>query len=154
MVTSSVHNDSKHVSPLGSFKSYESGQLDLNYQDDFDEDYTYDEFDYVDYDYGDEVIENDLNFNLASKFDDLDLPTGIEASVPWMKNAAEDLTNIRKKFVVEDEIGLKYRSFKQFDTVRDHSDHYFSRPELLKTVPSTIKVNQVPLISSQFLISF
>ncbi|XP_042432674.1 phosphoenolpyruvate carboxykinase (ATP)-like [Zingiber officinale] len=56
--------------------------------------------------------------------------------------AAEELKK-NKKIIVEDEIDVKYKSFKKFDTVKEHSDHYFSILEHLDGVPSCqeIKIN-------------
>lgn len=139
-MSSSANNDSEHVAPLDNLKSYEAGQLDLKYYDDVEYDYAYD--DEYDYEYDAEDIENDFDLNLAAKFDDLDLPTGIELTVPWLEvPATKELSKNKDKIVIEDEIDVKYRSFKQLDTVQDHEDHYFSRPDLLKAIPSTKKVS-------------
>ncbi|XP_042409918.1 phosphoenolpyruvate carboxykinase (ATP)-like [Zingiber officinale] len=66
------------------------------------------------------------------------------APEPRLKNppAAEEPKK-NKKIIVEDEIDVKYKSFKKFDTVKEHSDHYFSIPEHLDGVPSywEIKIN-------------
>ncbi|KAG6492254.1 hypothetical protein ZIOFF_047206 [Zingiber officinale] len=61
----------------------------------------------------------------------------LEAPEPRLKNppAAEEPKK-NKKIIVEDEIDVKYKSFKKFDTVKEHSDHYFSIPEHLDGVPS------------------
>ncbi|KAG6518285.1 hypothetical protein ZIOFF_021689 [Zingiber officinale] len=61
-------------------------------------------------------------------------PSALE---PRLKNppAAEEPKK-NKKIIVEDEIDVKYKSFKKFDTVKEHSDHYFSIPEHLDGVPS------------------
>ncbi|KAG6479312.1 hypothetical protein ZIOFF_062775 [Zingiber officinale] len=61
----------------------------------------------------------------------------LEAPEPRLKNpldAEEPKKN--KKIIVEDEFDVKYKSFKKFDTVKEHSDHYFSIPEHLDGVPS------------------
>ncbi|CAL9164948.1 putative ubiquitin-conjugating enzyme E2 38 isoform X1 [Musa acuminata AAA Group] len=140
LLSSSANNGSEHAAPLDSLKIYDSGPLDLKYFDDLENEYAYDEDDYDDYESGAEVIENVFNFNLAAKFDDLDLPTGIEATVPWLKNsAAEEPSKNKQTLVLEDEIDTKYRLFKQFDTVRDHSDHHFTRPGHLKIAPTVKK---------------
>ncbi|XP_042472232.1 phosphoenolpyruvate carboxykinase (ATP) 1-like [Zingiber officinale] len=59
----------------------------------------------------------------------------LEAPEPRLKNppAAEEPKK-NKKIIVEDEIDVKYKSFKKFDTVKEHSDHYFSIPEHLDMV--------------------
>lgn len=115
--------------------------MDFNYLDDDEFDYEEDDCDDYDYDYGADTSEKDFNLVLAAKFDDIDLPTGVEAPVPWLKNPAAEEPKKNKKIIIEDEIDVNYKSFKQFDTVREHSDHYFSRPELLKTVPTVKKIN-------------
>ncbi|KAG6495477.1 hypothetical protein ZIOFF_043302 [Zingiber officinale] len=72
----------------------------------------------------------------------------LEAPEPRLKNppAAEEPKK-NKKIIVEDEIDVKYKSFKKFDTVKEHSDHYFSIPEHLDGVPSCreIKVSAITL---------
>ncbi|KAG6521783.1 hypothetical protein ZIOFF_018909 [Zingiber officinale] len=56
---------------------------------------------------------------------------------PRLKNPpATEEPKKNKKIIVEDEIDVKYKSFKKFDTVKEHSDHYFSIPEHLDGVPS------------------
>ncbi|KAG6518111.1 hypothetical protein ZIOFF_021513 [Zingiber officinale] len=61
----------------------------------------------------------------------------LEAPEPRLKNppAAEEPKK-NKKIIVEDEIDVKYKSFKKFDTVKEHSDNYFSIPEHLDGVSS------------------
>ncbi|XP_042389592.1 putative ubiquitin-conjugating enzyme E2 38 isoform X1 [Zingiber officinale] len=122
---------------IGSSQSFEG---DLYYLDDYEYDYEEDDCDYY-YDYGADMSVMDSNLVLAAKFDGIDLPTGVEAPEPWFKNPAAEEPKKNKKIIVEDEIDVNYKSFKQFDTVREHSDHYFSRPELLKTVPTVMKIN-------------
>ncbi|KAG6528582.1 hypothetical protein ZIOFF_010761 [Zingiber officinale] len=70
----------------------------------------------------------------ASKNVDL---TEIFSKESRLKNplAAEEPKK-NKKIIVEDEIDVKYKSFKKFDTVKEHSDHYFNIPEHLDGVPS------------------
>lgn len=117
------------------------------------DDYAHDEDDFDFFYYDAQVIENDIKFKFASMFDDLDLPTGIEATVPRLKNAEiEASRKTNKKLVLEDEIDVKYRSFKQFDCVCDYSDHYFSKPGLFRTSPCVNKVSKSPLISIYILL--
>lgn len=141
---STSNHDSMNDALLGAFKSSEPGLLDYNFADDYEyDDLDYDEDDYEGYEYDAELIDNDCNFSLAAKFDEMDLPPGVEATVPWLEKPASELPRVNKqKIVIEDEIDVKYKSFKQFDTVQDHSDHYFSRPELLKHIPTVKKVSK------------
>ncbi|XP_042460775.1 putative ubiquitin-conjugating enzyme E2 38 [Zingiber officinale] len=92
---------------------------------------------FIDPELGADTGEKDSNLVSAAMFDDTDLPTGVEAPEPRLTNppAAEEPKK-NKKIIVEDEIDVKYKSFKKFDTVKEHSDHYFSIPEHLDGVPS------------------
>ncbi|KAL5229737.1 hypothetical protein ABZP36_028513 [Zizania latifolia] len=104
------------------------------------DDYTYEtleeeygEDEYDDYDYDSALYENEYNYSLAAKFDDLDIPTGVEAPLPWLQKAATEMPNMNRPVnIVDDKVDEKYDAFKQFDTVDDHSDHYYSKPELRK----------------------
>lgn len=107
------------------------------------EDYDYTEFDNDDYEDDDDeysydmaAFENDKNnFSLTAQFDNLDLPPGVEASVPWLSSDVSRMP-VAKRNPFDDEIEVKFKAFKQFDTARDSTDHYFHRPELLKITPS------------------
>nr|CAD1823624.1 unnamed protein product [Ananas comosus var. bracteatus] len=108
--------------------------MDLNSSDDYEfEEYDYDEADYDDDEYDDAPVDHDFNSALAAKFDDLDLPPGVEATVPWLqKQPVGDLLGKNKVVEVTGQIDVKYRAFKQFDTVREYSDHYFSNLDSIK----------------------
>ena len=95
---------------------------DYYMEDDCDDDGDgYDEDDY-------EFDEADFNQHLADKFDDLDLPPGVEATVPWLqKIAAKEEAEEPSKSNTADENADKYKQFKQFDTVQNFSDHHFSK---------------------------
>lgn len=168
-------------------KIFDPDSLKTNFSDEYEYDeYNYDEDDEEFYAYDDAYIEHDFNYSLAAKFDDLDLPPGVEATVPWLQKPFSENTSAIKpsgmmelmpssvagtRFkvmnvipnnttskpvevmpsnskskpievmeVMDDEIDEKYRSFKQFDTVKDHSDHYFTKPDLRKVGPTARKV--------------
>ncbi|XP_047057447.1 putative ubiquitin-conjugating enzyme E2 38 [Lolium rigidum] len=71
-----------------------------------------------------EFDEADFNQQLADKFDDLDLPPGVEATVPWLqKSAAQEE---EEPEITEDEITRKYKAFPQFYTVENFSDHHYA----------------------------
>jgi len=95
---------------------------DYYMEDDCDDDGDgYDEDDY-------EFDEADFNQHLADKFDDLDLPPGVEATVPWLqKIAAKEEAEEPSKSNTADENADKYKQFKQFDTVQNFSDHHFAK---------------------------
>ncbi|XP_020591464.1 putative ubiquitin-conjugating enzyme E2 38 [Phalaenopsis equestris] len=46
--------------------------------------------------------------------------------------------NVIKKpiLIIDDDTDVKCQAFKQFDTVRDSSDHHFNKPEILKMTPA------------------
>ncbi|RCV23444.1 hypothetical protein SETIT_5G006600v2 [Setaria italica] len=104
----------------------DSGEIeeeeDYYMEDDCDDDV--DGYDEDDYDFD----EADFNQHLADKFDDLDLPPGVEATVPWLqKIAAKEEAKEPSKSNTEDENANKYKQFKQFDTVQNFSDHHFAK---------------------------
>ncbi|XP_008805850.2 putative ubiquitin-conjugating enzyme E2 38 [Phoenix dactylifera] len=98
---------------------------DFTYLDEVEE-YDYDEDD-GDYEYDAELIDLDYSYRLAAKFDDLDLPPGVEASVPWLQKSESEMPiDFKSRIQIEDEIEAKFKSFKQFDAVEDFSDHYYA----------------------------
>jgi ubiquitin-conjugating enzyme E2 O len=92
------------------------------YVDDDDDEGCYDEDEGSDYEFDD----TDFNQHLADKFDDLDLPPGVEAPVPWLQKPDDGPGNFKTMEEIEDEIGKRYKFFKQFDTVEDFSDHKYA----------------------------
>ncbi|KAG8044791.1 hypothetical protein GUJ93_ZPchr0149g29151 [Zizania palustris] len=81
-----------------------------------------------------EFDETDFNQKLADKFDDLDLPPGVEATVPWLQKPAADGPGTFKSVAeIDDVINMRYEFFKQFDTVEDFSDHHFANKPIGKT---------------------
>ncbi|CAN1123741.1 Putative ubiquitin-conjugating enzyme E2 38 [Linum perenne] len=151
-------------------KSSEPGSDDMNgnnvssselpYQD---EDLLYDDddvdMDYADYmsDYG---VDDDTNLfedeyaNLQSHFDNVDLPTGVEVSMPWMNEPALNVDDVENPGVEDNSVPVsamngessssskveegavengvvvgKLIDFKQFDMVEDFSDHHYRNGE-------------------------
>ncbi|XP_078169329.1 putative ubiquitin-conjugating enzyme E2 23 isoform X2 [Carex rostrata] len=100
----------------------------------FKDDDFFDE-DYDNLDYGNTAMDTDPSFNLEDKFFGLDIPTGVEAPVPWMQkcfgsgSGSSSGSKGKQPKVVDDEIDINYKAFKQFDTVRDYTDHYYMRSE-------------------------
>lgn len=82
-----------------------------------------------DYEYDDDAINVDCSYSLAAKFDDLDLPPGVEATVPWLEKAPPVRPKSDKNIILEGDIDVKYRAFKQFDTVDDYSDHFYAKDD-------------------------
>ncbi|XP_062232110.1 putative ubiquitin-conjugating enzyme E2 38 [Phragmites australis] len=116
---------------------YQDGPV-YNYSDDypyegFEDDYAYDEDEYDDDGYDASFIESEYNYSLSAKFDDLDIPPGVEPSLPWLQKTSIEIANKTKPTKIMDEkIDEKYKAFKQFDTVDDYSDHFYSKPESRK----------------------
>ncbi|KAJ8460770.1 hypothetical protein OPV22_033696 [Ensete ventricosum] len=50
-------------------------------------------------------------------------------------SAGENTSKSEKKTTFDDEIDMKYRLFKQFDVVQDHSDHYYKFSKLKRLFP-------------------
>ncbi|WVZ72937.1 hypothetical protein U9M48_021319 [Paspalum notatum var. saurae] len=75
----------------------------------------------------DDFDEADFNQHLADKFDDLDLPPGVEATVPWLqKIEAKEEVREPPKSSTGEENEKKLKQFKQFDTVQNFSDHHYA----------------------------
>ncbi|KAG8067553.1 hypothetical protein GUJ93_ZPchr0005g14328 [Zizania palustris] len=131
--TSSNENDEND-----SFQVSEPEPMDFDYAENEEEDY---------YMYGGEeecsddegadyeFDETDFNQQLADKFDGLDLPPGVEASVPWLQTqtAADGLVTFKTMAEIDAEIAKRYEFFKQFDTVEDFSDHHYANEPVGKT---------------------
>lgn len=139
---------------------YQDGPV-YNYSDDypyegFEDDYAYDEDEYDDDGYDASFIESEYNYSLSAKFDDLDIPPGVEPSLPWLQKTSIEIANKTKPTKIMDEkIDEKYKAFKQFDTVYDHSDHYYSKPELRKVqVLKKVMVFTMPSLSFVVLVEF
>lgn len=132
---------------------------DLSYQDDANDDMDdyIDDADVVsDYDDNNEYVYDDDDgdddyLKLQAQFDHVDLPPGVEASVPWLQDPSpseDKVTNTStlpaksektsgassskvesssklKKEEEMDDVLRKLMYFKQFDTVPDCSDHHY-----------------------------
>lgn len=141
-VGSSANQFSDNIAPLGILKSSKADLLDFEFPDEYDYDDYDDDVDYFEgFDFENGLVDNDYNSSLAAKFDDLDLPTGVEANVAWLQTSgSEQPSRVHLKTVVEDAIDLKYKAFKQFDTIQGEYDHYFARPEHVKGIKAVKKV--------------
>ncbi|KAL9261778.1 putative ubiquitin-conjugating enzyme E2 38 [Drosera capensis] len=87
----------------------------------------------------DDVVCDDGDYlKLQARFDNVDLPPGVEASVSWMVDAAPSEVKSHsvastskassdvKKEEEMDDVLRKLMYFKQFDIVEDFSDHHFA----------------------------
>lgn len=124
---------------------------DLTFEDDaMDEEYDYlndddlSDTDAIDYDYN--FYADDAEYlKLQAQFDSVDLPPGVEATVPWLQDPskidkflasaassssassslkAASSSTVRMGEEIDDVL-RKFIYFKQFDTVTDCTDHYF-----------------------------
>lgn len=103
--------------------------------DDGDEDADYD-FDYND----DDIYEDDYS-SMQDQLDNVDLPPGVEASLPWLKDISSceckqavafsrtESSSKAKVDETEDIVLQKFRQFKQFDTVDSFPDHHYDKEE-------------------------
>ncbi|KAK8456844.1 hypothetical protein SEVIR_3G084100v4 [Setaria viridis] len=124
-VGSSTENKSLEASaPELKFEYGKNEEEDYYFEDDDDDCYD-DDNDGSDY----ELDPADYNQLLADKFDNLDLPPGVEATVPWLQKVeSRDVPGKFKSMSeIEEEIAKKYNFFKQFDTVEDFSDHHYAK---------------------------
>ncbi|KAL5989875.1 hypothetical protein ACLOJK_010770 [Asimina triloba] len=104
--------------PWNPLKNYGPVSQDLNYSD---------------------VMDIDYEVSLAAQFDAIDQPPWVEMSIPWLQQPAaptfcasssrqlSEPTSSRKKEESSNEIATKFKSFKQFDTVHDFSDHHYTK---------------------------
>uniref|UniRef100_A0ACD5T7I1 Uncharacterized protein n=1 Tax=Avena sativa TaxID=4498 RepID=A0ACD5T7I1_AVESA len=127
---------SKSTAIVGGVKKYIESTVYHDYDDysnsfdEFEEDYAYEEDGYDDYDFDPAPFESAYDYNLSAKFDGLGIPHGMEAPLPWLQKTATGIPNNAKPVsILDDKVDEKYNSFKPFDTVNDHSDHYYSEPE-------------------------
>ncbi|KAI3927191.1 hypothetical protein MKW92_013529 [Papaver armeniacum] len=80
---------------------------------------------------------------LQAKFDAEDLPAGAEVSVPWL--VVEDKPTGSSSSVPEqveeeeDEVMVKFKSFKSFDTVVDFSDHHYQAESVTESTQASQK---------------
>jgi ubiquitin-conjugating enzyme E2 O len=69
-----------------------------------------------------------FNQHLADKFYGMDLPPGVEATVPWLQKIAPKEEDAGPSHVnTADEYTMKYNQLRQFDTVQNFSDHHFAQ---------------------------
>lgn len=149
--TSGSNNSADHTGSTSDLSYQDDANDDLDdYIDDADvvSDYDDENNEYVD-DLGDD--DDDDYLKLQAQFDNVDLPPGVEASVPWLQDpsSSEDKAtetsmlpgnNVKmsgassskvesspkaKKEEEMDDVLRKLMYFKQFDTVADCSDHYY-----------------------------
>ncbi|KAH6764279.1 ubiquitin-conjugating enzyme 25 [Perilla frutescens var. hirtella] len=117
-----------------------AAELEDSNVDDFSSDLYYGEDECMDTYY--DMIFDDNN-NLESHFDNMELPPGVEAPVPWFPSSPKNDTKlptastsahsgnslraVPKKVV--DELVHKFDNFAKFDIVEDYSDHHYSQEE-------------------------
>ncbi|KAK3134868.1 hypothetical protein QOZ80_5BG0411800 [Eleusine coracana subsp. coracana] len=107
-----------------------------NYSDEYpyegyEDDYAYDDDEYEDDSYDASLFESEYNYSLTAKFDGLDVP-GVKA-LPWLqKTSIENASKAKPTTTMNEITDEKYKAFKRFDTIDDHSDHYYLKPELRK----------------------
>lgn len=120
---------------------------DMN-DDEEDEDPDYDS----DFYYNDDIYEDEYS-SMQEQFDSVDLPPGVEASLPWLKDIASseckqavafahaESSSKRKVEETEDTVMQKFRQFKQFDTVDAYPDHYYDKE--VASEPQVINIGKL-----------
>ncbi|GAB4824928.1 hypothetical protein Ancab_007800 [Ancistrocladus abbreviatus] len=162
--TSGSNNSVNHA---GSNSVLSFPYCDVNEVDNFGDDagdFEYETDDISDYgDNGGYMYDDDDDYysKLQAQFDNVDLPPGVEASVPWLQNAAASdilaasdhasTTTVgvasSSKAAAEsishgkceeqmDDVLRKLMYFKQFDTVEDFSDHHYKNSPSSRQQPS------------------
>jgi ubiquitin-conjugating enzyme E2 O len=80
-----------------------------------------------------------FNQHLADKFYGMDLPPGVEATVPWLQKIAPEEEDAGPSNVnTADENTMKYSQFQQFDTVQNFTDHHFAQNTQGEVKPARI----------------
>ena len=131
---------------------------DISCQDDedmIDDDADEDPDDGSDFYYNDDFYE-DVYSSMEDQF--VDLPPGVEASLPWLKDIASSECKQGVAFThagsssngkaenIDDTLMQNYRQFKQFDTVDAYPDHYYDQEGASE--------QQVIILANQFLSYF
>lgn len=82
------------------------------------------------YNYSTSMMESGSSFNSGvNNYMDVPLPPGAGAVLPWGYIPSTEMPHQPSQTkVVNSEIDEKYKTFKQFDTVSDHSDNYYALP--------------------------
>lgn len=111
---------------------------------DDDEDMIDDDEALEDPDYGsdfyddDDIYEDDYSL-MQDQFDNVDLPPGVEASLPWLKDISSseckpavahvhpESSSKEKVDESTDTVMQKFRQFKSFDTVDSFPDHHYDK---------------------------
>ncbi|XP_043687702.1 putative ubiquitin-conjugating enzyme E2 38 isoform X2 [Telopea speciosissima] len=99
----------------------------------------------------------DYAMSLQAQFDAMDIPPGVEASIPWLLDSSESQktragtssspvhsqsssscceVELAEVDEVDDEVLKKYKVFKQFDSIEDYSDHFYVKGDSSQTKPS------------------
>ncbi|KAL5571173.1 hypothetical protein UlMin_020770, partial [Ulmus minor] len=127
----------------------ESSNSDLSYHDDEEDDAIdedEDDYCYADCDGYDDFAATDEYDKLQSKFDKVDLPPGVEVSVPWLTSdvaetskkevTASNSSTVHAESSSNNKVGESVDTtenilqFKQFDAVDDFTDHHYGRLDL------------------------
>ncbi|XP_027919315.1 putative ubiquitin-conjugating enzyme E2 38 [Vigna unguiculata] len=105
---------------------------DMIDDDDADED-----ADYA-FSYNDDIYEDNYS-SMQDHFDNVDLPPGVEASLPWLKDISSsdvkqavtfpraESSSKGKVDEIDDMVVQKFQQFKQFDTVDSFPEHHYDK---------------------------
>ncbi|KAK4261744.1 hypothetical protein QN277_004701 [Acacia crassicarpa] len=115
--------------------SYQDENDEMNEEEEEEEedDYAYDFYDNDDFIYQDDYT------SMQNQFDSVDLPPGVEASLPWLKDFDSNVSkqdvasghaessSMGKRKEIEVAVLQTSEQFKQFDTVDSFQDHYYDK---------------------------
>lgn len=102
-----------------------------------DDDDDADEDDYA-FSYNDDIYEDNYS-SMQDQFDSVDLPPGVEASLPWLKDISSsdckqavtfpraESSSKGKVDKIDDMVLQKFQQFKQFDTVDSFPEHHYNK---------------------------
>ncbi|XP_028767096.1 putative ubiquitin-conjugating enzyme E2 38 [Neltuma alba] len=134
-VSKSSMSSNNANSPNSDF-SYQDENDEMN--DDDDDVDGVDEDDYDFYDNDDFIYEDDYT-SMQDQFDHVDLPSGVEAPLPWLKDfdinvSKQDVTlghaessSKGKGKETEDAVIQESQQFKQFDVIESFQDHFYDK---------------------------
>lgn len=116
-----------------------SSDISYLFMNDDDGDVDEDADDAFDFYENDDFMYEDDYASMQNQFDNVDLPPGVEASLPWLKDfdlsvskqdVASDHTESSsrgKGEETENAVIQKFQQFKQFDMVDSYKDHFYDK---------------------------
>jgi ubiquitin-conjugating enzyme E2 O len=104
--------------------------------------------------YDDDIFEDDYSF-MQDQFDNADLPPGVEASLPWLKDIGSSdckqaVAHVNPESSSKgqldessDTVMQNFQQFKQFDTVDSFPDHFYDKKAASTSEAQVIYIEKV-----------